>query len=44
VGLSLAMTNAILRRLVKKGWLKIKKVNNRNMQYIVSPKYANRHN
>ena len=37
VGLSLGMTNAILKRLVKKGWLKIKKVNNRNIQYIVSP-------
>jgi len=38
VGLSLGMTNAILKRLVKKGWLKIQKVNNRNIQYIVSPK------
>jgi len=38
VGLSLGMTNAILKRLVKKGWLKIKKVNNRNIQYIVSPR------
>jgi len=38
VGLSLGMTNAILKRLVIKGWLKIKKVNNRNIQYIVSPK------
>lgn len=37
VGLSLGMTNAILKRLVKKGWLKIKMVNNRNIQYIVSP-------
>ena len=38
VGLSLGMTNAILKRLVKKGFLKIKKVNNRNIQYIVSPR------
>ena len=38
VGLSLGMTNAILKRLVKKGWLKIRKVNNRNIQYIVSPR------
>ncbi len=37
VGLSLGMTNAILKRLVKKGWLKMQKVNNRNIQYIVSP-------
>lgn len=38
IGLSLGMTDSILKRLVKKGWLKIKKVNNRNIQYIVSPK------
>jgi predicted transcriptional regulator len=37
-GLSLGMTNAILRRLMEKGWLMIRKVNNRNIQYIVSPK------
>jgi len=36
IGLSLGMTNSIIKRLVKKGWLKIKKVNNRNIQYIVS--------
>ena len=37
IGLSLGMTNAILKRLVQKGWLKVKKINNRNIQYIVSP-------
>ena len=37
IGLSLGMTNAILKRLVQKGWLKVKKVNNRRIQYIVSP-------
>jgi DNA-binding MarR family transcriptional regulator len=37
IGLSLGMTNAILKRLAQKGWLKVKKVNNRNIQYIVSP-------
>lgn len=37
IGLSLGMTNAILKRLVKKGLLRVKKVNNRNIQYIVSP-------
>ncbi len=36
IGLSLGMTNAILKRLVQKGWLKVKKINNRNIQYIVS--------
>ena len=38
IGLSLGMTNSILKRLAKKGLLKIKKVNNRNIQYVVSPK------
>ncbi len=37
-GLSLGMTNAILKRLVQKGWLIIKKINNRNIRYAVSPK------
>ena len=37
VGLSLGMTNAILKRLTNKGLLKVKKVNNRNIRYVVSP-------
>jgi len=37
IGLSLGMTNSILKRLTKKGLLQIKKVNNRNIQYVVSP-------
>lgn len=37
IGLSLGMTNSILKRLTSKGLLKIKKVNNRNIQYMVSP-------
>lgn len=37
VGLSLGMTNAILKRLAKKGFLMVRKVNNRNIKYIVSP-------
>jgi DNA-binding MarR family transcriptional regulator len=36
-GLSLGMTNSILKRLAKKGLITIKKVNNRNIQYAVSP-------
>jgi DNA-binding MarR family transcriptional regulator len=36
VGLSLGMTNAIVKRLVQKGWLTIRKVNNRNIRYAVS--------
>ncbi len=38
IGLSLGMTNAILNRLARKGLLQIRKVNNRNIQYVVSPK------
>jgi DNA-binding MarR family transcriptional regulator len=37
VGLSLGMTNAILKRLAGKGWLIIRKVNNRNIRYAVTP-------
>lgn len=37
VGLSLGMTNSLLKRLVQKGLLQIRKINNRNIQYIVSP-------
>ena len=36
VGLSLGMTNSIIKRLVQIGWLSIKKVNSRNIHYIVS--------
>ena len=36
VGVSLGMTNSILKRLVEKGWLTIRKVNNRNIRYAVS--------
>lgn len=35
--LSLGMTNAIVKRLAKKGLLTIKRVNNRNIHYIVTP-------
>jgi DNA-binding MarR family transcriptional regulator len=37
VGLSLGMTNAILKRLAHKGWITIRKVNNRNIHYAVTP-------
>jgi DNA-binding MarR family transcriptional regulator len=39
-GLSLGMTNAILKRLAQKGLLTIRKVNNRNIRYVVSAKGA----
>jgi len=37
IGLSLGMTNAILKRLTQKGFLTVRKVNNRNIMYAVSP-------
>ena len=36
-GLSLGMTNAIVKRLIDKGYITVKKVNNRNIRYAVSP-------
>ena len=36
-GMSLGMTNAVLKRLVQKGWLTIRKINNRNIRYAVTP-------
>ena len=35
--ISLGMVNAILKRLIEKGWLMTKRVNSRNVSYIVSP-------
>ena len=37
LGISVGMTNAIIRRLAQKGLLTVKKVNNRNIRYAVSP-------
>ena len=37
LGISLGMTNAILKRLAAKGYLTLRKVNGRNMQYAVTP-------
>lgn len=36
-GTSLGMTNAILKRLTQKGWITIKKINSRNIQYAITP-------
>lgn len=36
-GMSLGMTNAVLKRLVNKGWLTVRKINNRNIRYAVTP-------
>jgi predicted transcriptional regulator len=35
-GTSLGMTNSILKQLARKGWLTIKKLNSRNIQYAVT--------
>jgi hypothetical protein len=35
-GTSLGMTNVILKRLVQKGWISVKKLNHRNIQYAVT--------
>ncbi len=35
-GVSLGMTNAILKRLAGKGFLTIKRINNRNIHYVVT--------
>jgi predicted transcriptional regulator len=35
-GISLGMTNSILRRLAQKGWITLKKLNHRNIQYALT--------
>ena len=40
-GTSLGMTNAILKRLTQKGWITIKRINSRNIQYAISPDGVN---
>ncbi|MEW6042287.1 MAG: winged helix-turn-helix transcriptional regulator [Elusimicrobiota bacterium] len=37
-GISLGMTNLIIKRLIKKGYLKAKQLNKRKIQYILTPK------
>ena len=36
-GISLGMANAILKRLIEKGWLMTNRLNSRNISYVVSP-------
>ena len=38
LGLSLGMTNIILKRLVSKGYIKVKGLDRRKVQYILTPK------
>jgi DNA-binding MarR family transcriptional regulator len=40
-GTSLGMTNSILKRLAQKGWITVKKLNSRNIQYAVTLKGIN---
>ncbi|HSV56462.1 MAG TPA: winged helix-turn-helix transcriptional regulator [Magnetospirillaceae bacterium] len=36
-GLSLGMTNVLLKRLTEKGWVTVRRVNSRNLQYALTP-------
>jgi DNA-binding MarR family transcriptional regulator len=40
-GASLGMINVILQRLAKQGWITIRKFNNRNIRYAVTPEGVN---
>lgn len=40
-GLSLGMTNALLKRFSDKGWLLLKRLNARNIQYVLTPEGVN---
>lgn len=39
--LSLGMTNALLKRFLEKGWITIRRINTRNIQYAVTPEGTN---
>jgi len=38
IGLSLGMTNIIMKRLIAKGYVKVKGLNRRNVQYLLTPR------
>ncbi len=38
IGLSLGMTNLIIKKLIAKGYVKVKGLNRRNVQYILTPR------
>jgi len=38
LGLSLGTTNLILKKLVRKGYIKMRQLNRRKIQYILTPK------
>jgi len=37
IGLSLGMTNIVIKRLIAKGYVKVKGLNRRNVQYVLTP-------
>jgi len=37
-GISLGMVNLILKRLTKKGYIKVRRLNRRNLQYLLTPR------
>jgi len=38
IGLSLGMTNIVMKRLIAKGYVKVRGLNRRNVQYILTPR------
>jgi len=38
IGLSLGMTNIVMKKLIAKGYVKVKGLNRRNVQYILTPR------
>jgi DNA-binding MarR family transcriptional regulator len=40
LGIALGLTNLLLRRLVKKGWVRVKRVSPRRLKYLVTPSGA----
>lgn len=40
-GLSLGMTNALIKRFAEKGWIVARRVNSRNLQYLITPEGLN---
>ncbi len=38
IGLSLGMTNLVIKKLIAKGYVKVKGLNRRNVQYILTPR------
>jgi DNA-binding MarR family transcriptional regulator len=39
--LSLGMTNALIKRFLEKGWITVRRINTRNIQYAITPEGVN---